>query len=80
MTFEAILEDMGAVIRDVLDNDDLEITAATTAQDVPEWDSLSHVQLVVAMEKRFKVRFTAAEIRSFKNVGEMAAAIQQRVS
>jgi acyl carrier protein len=80
MTFEAILEDMGAVIRDVLDNDDLVITAATTAQDVPEWDSLSHVQLVVAMEKRFKVRFTAAEIRSFKNVGEMATAIQQRLS
>ena len=80
MTYDAILKDMTTVIRDTLDNDEILITPATTARDVPEWDSLSHVQLVVAVEKHFKVRFTSAEIRSFKNVGEMCEAIEKRQS
>ena len=79
MTFDAILADVRTIIRDVLDNEDLVIEADTSANDIPEWDSLSHVQLVVAVEKHFKTRFTAAEIRSFKNVGEMCAALEQRV-
>lgn len=70
-----ILHQVNEVFRDVLDDSDLVIGAATTAADVQEWDSLTHIQLVAAVEKRFKVRFTASEIQGFKNVGDMCAAI-----
>lgn len=59
------------IFQDVLDNEDIEISFDTTADDVEEWDSLSHIQLIVAIEKEFKVRFTSKEIMSWSNVGEM---------
>ena len=54
---------------------DLVLRRETTAKDVEEWDSLTHVQLMVAVEKRFKVRFSAKQIQGFKNVGEMCDAV-----
>jgi acyl carrier protein len=76
MTIEEILSDVGAIFVDVLDDEAVVIGLGTTARDVPGWDSLAHIQLVVAIEKRFKIRFTAAEVRGFKNVGEMCQSIQ----
>jgi acyl carrier protein len=75
MDDQSILRAVNEVFRDVLENPDVVVSDTTTAADVPEWDSLSHVQLVVAIEKRFKLRFTAAEIQGFKNVGEMCGAL-----
>ncbi len=75
MTIQEVLAQVNDIFKDVLDNPDLTIRGETTAKDVPEWDSLSHVQLVVAVEKHFKLRFSAKEIQSFKNVGEMCSAI-----
>jgi acyl carrier protein len=79
MDDESILREVNEVFRDVLGTPDLVIGPGTTAADVPEWDSLSHVQLVVGVEKRFKTRFTAAEIQGFKNVGEMCAALGRKL-
>ena len=76
---ELILNQLNGIFRDVLDDNDIELNLDTTAKDVEEWDSLNHVQLVVAIEKKFKIRFTAAEIQSWKNVGEMVDNIQKRV-
>lgn len=75
MTPESVLQQVKEVFVDVLDEEDIELTAATTAADVEGWDSLTHIQLVSAIEKRFKIRFTAAEIQGFKNVGEMCQSI-----
>ena len=75
-----ILAQVTTIMRDVLDNERLEVTPATTAKQVPEWDSLSHVQLVVAIEKHFKFKFTAKELNAFRNVGEMCAAIEKRLA
>lgn len=74
-----ILNEVTEVFEDVLDEPGLKLSIETTAQDVDGWDSLSHIQLVVAIEKHFKIRFAAAEIQSWKNVGEMVDTIARRV-
>jgi acyl carrier protein len=56
---------------DVLDNEEIILKHETSANDIDEWDSLSHIQLIVALEKHFKIKFTSKEILSWKNVGEM---------
>jgi acyl carrier protein len=78
MTREAILNDISKVFADTLDEDNLTLTESSTADDVEGWDSLTHVQLVVAVEKKFKIRFTAKEIQSWKNVGEMIDSITSK--
>jgi acyl carrier protein len=70
-----ILRQMNAIFVDLLDDEAIVLTDATTAGDVDGWDSLTHIQLVVAVEKHFKIRFTAREIQGWKNVGEMVACI-----
>jgi acyl carrier protein len=70
-----ILEQITLAVREVLEDDEVVLTESTVASDVHGWDSLSHVEIVVAIERRFKVRFTSREIQSFKNVGEMCEAI-----
>jgi acyl carrier protein len=78
MELNEIIAQLNPIFRDVLDNDAISISPETKADDIEEWDSLNHIQLVVAIEKHFKVRFTAAEINGWKNVGDMCKAIVQR--
>ncbi|MNS23264.1 acyl carrier protein [compost metagenome] len=73
-----ILKQINTIFIDVLDNEDVVIEEATQATDVDEWDSLTHIQLVVAIEKHFKIRFTSKEIQSWNNVGEMLNCIQEK--
>jgi len=80
ITKEEILAQVNTIFRDVLENDKLVIKEETTGDDVEEWDSLTHLQLVIAIEKHFKVRFTSAEIINFSNVGEMCEGIAQKLS
>jgi acyl carrier protein len=59
------------VFREVFDDDEMEISDATTAADVEDWDSFTHVTLVVSCEKEFGVRLSPAEVGRLKNVGQM---------
>ncbi|MFP3591693.1 acyl carrier protein [Chryseobacterium sp. SIMBA_038] len=74
-----ILVKLTEVFREELDNEEIVLNAETTAEDVEEWDSLSHIQLIVAVEKAFKIRFTSSEIQSWNNVGEMADSIASKL-
>jgi acyl carrier protein len=78
MEKEEALKKVNGVFVDVLDNEDIALTYETTANDVEDWDSLNHIQLVVAIEKAFKIRFTAQEIRNWNNVGEMLDCILRK--
>lgn len=78
MNNEEILEKLTAIFKDELDNDNLVLTNETTAEDIEEWDSLSHIQLIVAIEKAFKIRFTSSEIQSWNNVGEMISSLESK--
>jgi acyl carrier protein len=71
-----ILKQLNTIFIDILDNEKVVITEVTTAGDVEEWDSLSHIQLVVAIEKYFKIRFTSKEIQSWANAGDLLNCIQ----
>lgn len=73
-----ILEALTQVFRDVFDDDNIVLTAATTAQDVEGWDSQAHVNLIVAAEMRFGVRFRTAELESLHDVGQFARLIESK--
>lgn len=66
-----ILDEVQAIFREVLDNEEIVLANETTADDIEAWDSLTHIQLIVAIEKHFKIKFTSKEILSWQNVGEM---------
>jgi acyl carrier protein len=59
------------IFTDVLDDDHIVLEDETTANDIEGWDSLSHIRLIVAIEKKFRIRFSASEVSSLRNVGEM---------
>ena len=70
-----ILAKVQEIFREELEVEDLVLTDETTADDVEEWDSLSHVQLVVSLEKAFGIKFTSREILSWDNVGDLVDCI-----
>jgi acyl carrier protein len=67
-----------AIFREVFDEDELNVTPQTTADDLDGWDSLSHIRLVLAISKAFGVKFSASEIGNLKNVGEFASLIEKK--
>ena len=79
-TDEQVLTEVNRIVCEVFDNDLIQLKYETTANDVKEWDSLNHIQLVVAVEKHFKIRFNFAELQKFKNVGEMCDNIAAKLT
>lgn len=79
MTTTSVLKEFNEIFIDVLDEEDIVLTEETTADDIEDWDSLTHIQLIVAIERHFKIKFTSAEIQQYKNVGEMCTAVAQRI-
>jgi acyl carrier protein len=73
-----IYDKLNEIFRDILDNDEIELQDETTANDIEEWTSLTHIQLIVEIEKAFNLRFTSEEILEWNNVGEMVDSILAR--
>lgn len=79
MTEEEIYARLKPIFQDVFDDDDVTPNPTMTAADVPAWDSLSNIRMVVAVEQEFKIQFSTREVAGLKNVGEFVSVIQQRV-
>ena len=73
-----IYERLTPIFRETFDDDSITPHEEMTAAEVPAWDSLSNIRLVVAVEEEFKIQFTTGEVAGLKNVGEFVSVIQQR--
>ena len=80
MENKEILEDVQSIFKEITDNLSTVLTPATIADDIEEWDSLVHVQLLVAIEEKYNISFSADQIGTFVNVGQMCDAIEAAVS
>jgi len=74
------MEKLAEIIRTVFDDDSVEIGSKTTAHDVDGWDSLSHVNLILAIESGFNIKFSQKELLTFKNVGDMHDTINAKIA
>lgn len=70
-----IFEQLNEIFEDVIDEGPVKLTKTTRSGDIEGWDSLTHIQLIVAIEKAMNIKFTSEEIISWKNVGEMVDCI-----
>ena len=75
-----VLKQINEIFIDTLDDEDIVIDETSQASDVDGWDSLTHIMLVVAIEKNFKIKFTSQEILSWKDVGGMINSIIDRIA
>ncbi|HXV25100.1 MAG TPA: acyl carrier protein [Alphaproteobacteria bacterium] len=73
----AILTD---IFRDVLDRDDIELRPNLTGHDIPEWDSFAHVNIIVAAEMKFGIKFMTAELERLRDIGEFVALIERKLA
>ena len=80
MDEKKIYEKLNEIFQDIFDDDELEVTAETTAADIEDWDSLVHVNLVISVEKSFGIKFKMEEFITMKNVGNMVNLISAYLS
>lgn len=74
-----ILGELQPIFKDVFDDEDLVVTNETNAECIDDWDSLSHIRLVVAIEKHFNIKFDFGELQALRNVGEMITVIENKI-
>lgn len=79
MSKNEVYEWLNEVFQDVFDDEEIIVNDKTTAADIEDWDSLEHINLVVAVEKKFNIKFSMGEVNRFKNVGEMVDIIMTRI-
>jgi acyl carrier protein len=79
MSTEKIIGELQPIFRDVLDLPTLQLRADSNASNVEGWDSLAHINLVMAVENHYKVKFALGELQELKNVGEMAELITRKL-
>jgi acyl carrier protein len=80
MTRDEIYANLTDVFHDVFDDDSITLRDDTTASDIADWDSQSHINLILAAEMRFGVRFRTSELDSLKNVGDFVSVIESKLA
>ncbi len=79
MVRQDVLNQVNSIFIDVLDKKDINLTDETSARDIEEWDSLAHIHLIVAIERKFNIRFSSKDMQSWENVGEMIDCICEKL-
>lgn len=79
MTREEVYEKLNGVFQDVFDDESITVDDGTTADDIEDWDSLEHINLIIAVERCFGIKFTMGEVTGMNNVGEMVDIILDRM-
>lgn len=74
-----IFDKLNTIFRDVMDNDDIVLEEGSSAEDIEEWDSVAHVQLIEEIEAVLGVKFSAKEMMSWDDVGEFVDAIEEKL-
>ena len=80
MQQEDLYTQLTAIFRDLFDDDTITLRPGLTAADIPEWDSFNHINLIVAVEARFGVKFQTAELESMQTVGHLVDIIQSKLA
>lgn len=80
MSRDEVTSILQVVFRDVFQDDELIIGDDTTAEDVPTWDSLTNIQMVLAVEQAFRIRLTAAQVSGLENVGDLISVVEAKVA
>jgi acyl carrier protein len=75
---EPIFQKLNKIFREVFDDDNLVVRAQTSAADIPDWDSVNHIRLIVSIESEFRVRFAVNEIEQLKDVGDLVKLLQAK--
>lgn len=78
MSAQEILNALSTIIKNTFNEDNIKITELTTAEDIDEWDSLSHIELISNIENHFSIRFALGELQDLKNIGDMISLIQAK--
>ncbi len=73
------LEKIQPIFRDIFDDEDLTVTEETVANDIEDWDSFAQMQIVMAIEQMFGIKFSTDEVTGFKNVGDVVKAIDNHI-
>ena len=79
MKREDIFKDLEEIFKDVFDDEEIELCDETTAEDIEDWDSLEQINLIVAIERKYNIKFNIAEVAEMKNVGDMVDCILKRI-
>ncbi|MEI8141466.1 MAG: acyl carrier protein [Chitinophagia bacterium] len=75
-----VLQEVNEIFKEVLDDESIVLNYESNSDNIDDWDSLAHIQLIVAIEKKYKIKFTAKEMVSWKNVGEMTENIVEKIN
>jgi acyl carrier protein len=78
MDSAAVIQELQPIFADILDQPDVRLSPESNASNVDGWDSLAHINLVMAIEKRYRIKFALGELQDLKNLGEMVALIQRK--
>ncbi len=79
MDTASIYRQLTEIFRDVFDDDSIVLTPETTAADIHDWDSANHVNLIVSIEMRMKIKFKTVEVESLHNVGHLESLVEEKL-
>lgn len=80
MDQNSIIKELNKIFIDIFQDESISLKPSTTSDDIESWDSLNHIQMITAVEKRFKIRFDLNELLNFRNISDLCSGIQKALN